>query len=203
MEFTITSDLNSKQKKEALEIFWDAFSKKISYFWLFEKNRKKAIECLYDITNFNRGIYVLNKDQKVLGVLGLEWNKNKQFNFKTNILKKYYGLFGSLWRVLCYKLFSPTPYNGDDELYLHSIVVSSETRGMGVGTILLKEIENFALKNNFKKIVLEVIDTNPRAKKLYESSGYKDIKVENTGSLTKKMGFSKVFIMRKNLSFKN
>jgi len=59
-----------------------------------------------------------------------------------------------------------------DEWYLDSIVVNPTYRGLGIGSALLREMEQMALKAGSKRIGLNVDIANPKAKKLYSSIGY-------------------------------
>lgn len=55
--------------------------------------------------------------------------------------------------------------------YIHMICVKSESRGHGIGKILLNFAEGFC-SENYKKLFLVVGDFNPDAKRLYERIGY-------------------------------
>jgi ribosomal protein S18 acetylase RimI-like enzyme len=59
--------------------------------------------------------------------------------------------------------------------YLHIIAVKKEIRGLGIGKQLLKYLED-KFKDH-KKMFLVAADFNPRAKKLYEAIGYKEVGV--------------------------
>ena len=52
------------------------------------------------------------------------------------------------------------------------ICVAPEARGKGVGAALLKEAERVARERGFGTVSLSVVDTNPRAKTLYERLGF-------------------------------
>ncbi len=54
----------------------------------------------------------------------------------------------------------------------------SEMRGKGIGSHLFNSLEQAVLKKRIKKISLEVIDTNPRAKSLYERLGFVAVKTQ-------------------------
>jgi len=58
--------------------------------------------------------------------------------------------------------------------YLHIIAVKDEYRSLGIGKKLLKYVEGATSKNS-TKLFLVVADFNPRAKKLYQSIGYKEV----------------------------
>ena len=55
--------------------------------------------------------------------------------------------------------------------YIHIIAVKSESRGQGIGKLLLQHVEDVYYSNN-SKLFLVVADFNPEAKRLYQSIGY-------------------------------
>ncbi|MBR6791165.1 MAG: GNAT family N-acetyltransferase [Oscillospiraceae bacterium] len=61
-----------------------------------------------------------------------------------------------------------------DYLYLDDFCVTGAFRGRGIGTALLKKAEELARERQIPFIVLHVERTNIRAKKLYESLGYRE-----------------------------
>ena len=61
------------------------------------------------------------------------------------------------------------------EWYLDSIVVNQKYRGLGIGSALLAEIDQIAVKGGYNTIGLNVDIANPKAKKLYSSIGYKKV----------------------------
>jgi ribosomal protein S18 acetylase RimI-like enzyme len=70
-------------------------------------------------------------------------------------------------------------YNANqEELYLDTIAVSEQARGHGIGSILLNTVIDFAREEGFLAVKLSVIDTNTRAKSLYERVGFQVVKVE-------------------------
>lgn len=52
--------------------------------------------------------------------------------------------------------------------------VRADLRSQGIGTALLKRCESLAKKRGSKQICLLVAHDNPRARRLYESLGYRD-----------------------------
>ena len=88
---------------------------------------------------------------------------------------------GSVKAVVAELLFSRKP--SKYELLMDGIVVSSKFRGMGIGTNLFKNVLNVATEKSYKQIRLDVIDENPRAKKLYEKLGFETVKYEETSYL--------------------
>ncbi len=58
--------------------------------------------------------------------------------------------------------------------YLHIIAVKEEYRNLGIGKKLLQYFEDINAKENIK-LFLVVADFNERAKRLYQSIGYKEV----------------------------
>jgi len=196
-EITITSTLSKQQQREVAEIFFSSFGRKLSSLWLFTQNEGKAVEVLCQSIDFKSGLYAI-KDKEVMGFIGLETIGNNYTKLKFSILSKAFGFFGGLWRYLGYLVYCA--FHGKiskDEMHIDPIAVSEKARGLGIGTRLLDA--SFALAKSLgkKKIILEVIDTNPEAKKLYERKGFVVTEIEKTGFLTSLAGFTKVVHMRK------
>ncbi|QRG69474.1 GNAT family N-acetyltransferase [Brevibacillus choshinensis] len=61
----------------------------------------------------------------------------------------------------------------DDEFYLDTVVVSGDSRGKGIGKALLNAFEEESERRGHEKIALLVDEDNQRARKLYESIGYR------------------------------
>lgn len=64
-----------------------------------------------------------------------------------------------------------------DEWYIDSVVVNQKFRGLGIGSALLNEMNQTAMKAGYHTIGLNVDIANPKAKKLYSSLGYKTVAV--------------------------
>lgn len=59
-----------------------------------------------------------------------------------------------------------------ENIYIVSTAVSAKSRGQGIGTLLFKELENYAKIRSVKRIELEVFSKNTGAIKLYKRLGY-------------------------------
>jgi ribosomal protein S18 acetylase RimI-like enzyme len=67
-------------------------------------------------------------------------------------------------------------------LNVHDLAVLPEWRGRGVGRALLEAAEARARARGCCKLTLEVQDSNQRARGLYESFGFSDYVLGNTGA---------------------
>ena len=84
-----------------------------------------------------------------------------------------------------------------DELLMDGIVVRADARGRGIGTGLFAELETYARRSGRRRIRLDVVDTNPGARRLYERLGFAETKTERTPYLQRLMGFSASTTMEK------
>lgn len=196
-EITITSTLSRHQQREVAEIYYDSFKIKFSKLWLFTKNKGLAIDVLSQSIDFRTGLYAI-KDKEVIGFIGLETVGSIYTKLRFSLLTKVFGFFGGLWRYAGYMIYCA--FRGrirEDEMHIDPIAVSEKARGLGVGTKLLDASLVLAKSLGKKKMTLEVVDTNPEAKKLYERKGFVVTKIEKTGFLTGLAGFTKVVHMRK------
>lgn len=98
------------------------------------------------------------------------------------------GFFRGLWACLIFSLFERKPKAG--ELVMDGIAVDSAFRGQGIGSELLEKIIHYAAEMGFDTVRLDVIDSNPRARKLYESKGFVAVNSESFPYLKWLIGFS-------------
>lgn len=77
-----------------------------------------------------------------------------------------------------------------------SIYIARDHRGKGVGSLLLKEIEEVAIENGFYKILLFTFPFNEMGQSLYKKNGYREVGIfKNQGILDGK--FVDVMAMEK------
>jgi ribosomal protein S18 acetylase RimI-like enzyme len=67
----------------------------------------------------------------------------------------------------------PELANGIDRAYLYSFRIRPSFRNLGLGSLILKTIEEDLLERSYKSITLNVAKDNLRARHLYERHGYK------------------------------
>lgn len=199
VEIVTGSSLRETQKQKVAEIFYDSFIKKFSRLWLFANSAQQGVQCLRQCINYESGLYAVNNGT-VLGFVGLEWGKGNYTDLKFNSLNKVFGFSGAIWRYLAYKIFRLFHHHvNENGVHIDPIAVSQEARGKGIGSMLLNASFEYAKAMGKRKIVLEVVDTNPDAQKLYERTGFVVTKKEHLAMLTSKAGFTEVIHMSKDL----
>jgi ribosomal protein S18 acetylase RimI-like enzyme len=85
------------------------------------------------------------------------------------------------------------------DLRVECLAVAPDRRGGGVGTALLAAVYDLARREGFHAVRLEVVDTNPRARALYEREGFRCVAVERYPLLRPLCGFGSAAVMRRKL----
>ena len=86
------------------------------------------------------------------------------------------GIVRGHWAALVFSCYERKPAPG--ELLMDGIAVCVEARGHGIGGRLLDEVAGYAASHGFKRVRLDVIDTNPNARRLYARKGFAAVKTE-------------------------
>lgn len=176
---------------DAVQLYDQAFAKKVSLAIESDKARKRVLRRSFMLDH--AVVAILNN--KLVGIAG--WHT------ATGSLTSgigYWGLVSELGflkatrAALIFAFYERTP--AKDELLMEGIAVDADARGKGIGSMLLDKVKEYAKANHFTSIRLDVIDTNPRAKKLYERKGFKVVKVERFSYLKPILGFSSSSMMK-------
>jgi ribosomal protein S18 acetylase RimI-like enzyme len=112
---------------------------------------------------------------------------------------RVYGILGGILRMGGLAILHHT--TSTDELYVDGVAVAHEMRGEGIGSHLFDLLERAASKKRIRTISLDVIDTNPRAKALYEHLGFVVMKSQTLWPLNLfvKFPFSSATLMIKTM----
>jgi GNAT superfamily N-acetyltransferase len=185
----IVNTLPKELKNDALEIYYEAFNKKEQYK-ILSYSKKQAIKLYKKGINFKSGLYAIKKN-KVIGVLGFKSSKRQLIKYKLNILTKEFGFFGGLFRKIRY-LFTQIENISKKDIKIEAIAVDKKYRNKKIGTKLIKKAIEFAKSKKYKRIILNVVNTNPNAKRFYLRLGFKVINDRYYGFITKKAGYTSI-----------
>ncbi len=132
--------------------------------------------------------FVAIKGNELVGIAGF---KVAQGSFTAGIsfrmLIKNLGLFKAIRAVLVLTMFERKHIA--DQLLMDGISVSSRMRSSGIGTMLLDSLTEYAHNEGYRSVRLDVIDTNPAARRLYERVGFVPVKTEHFAYLKWLLGF--------------
>ncbi|MHB1336796.1 MAG: GNAT family N-acetyltransferase [Candidatus Humimicrobiaceae bacterium] len=189
----ITDKISISQLDHAIEIYYCAFKRKIK---ALIKSKEKALAIYKKSLNADRVLYAV-LDEKVVGIAGLHYDNKNFVEIKYKDLREYFNPIFSYFVYFIYRKMSPELKN--DVIRIDSIAVDEDARGQGIGSILIEKVVEFAKDKGFKEVILEVVDTNPKAKKLYEKIGFNEKKLVKFYFTSRVAGFSSEFIMSYNM----
>ncbi|EFO32203.1 MobC protein [Roseibium sp. TrichSKD4] len=193
--FEIRRGFSEEHRERVALLFWQAFSGKLGKVMGPDE---KALAFFEGVLNPDFALSAVTADGKLLGMAGYKTAGGALAGGGLKELAKVYGCFGALWRGL---LLETLERDLEAEtLLMDGIFVSEEARGQGVGSALLDAVCSEAQSRGLKKMRLDVIDTNPRAKSLYERHGFVGTGTVETGPLAGLFGFKFATTMIKRVS---
>ncbi|KUN37343.1 molybdopterin-guanine dinucleotide biosynthesis protein MobC [Streptomyces longwoodensis] len=174
---------------EVAALYWEAFGRKLGPA-LDPPETGRAFIAAH--LNHDRGVTAL-ADGTVVGVAGYRLGGRALTGGDVPDVLSTYGVLRGLPRLAVLALFDRTPEEA--ELVMDGIAVDARHRGQGIGSLLLAQVAAVAAENGCRRIRLDVIDTNPRARALYERHGYVARHTERTPYLRRLLGFGAVTTM--------
>ncbi len=140
--------------------------------------------------------FVATDGSQILGIAGFQEDRIGLFDVGLAPLWREYGLSGPIRAI---GLAALDRREARDTLLMDGIAVDTAARGRGIGTGLLAAICNHARNLGKTHVRLDVIDTNPRARALYERQGFVAGETVGLGLLRLIFPFRAVTTMRKTL----
>lgn len=181
-------------RSAAIALYWQAFGGKLGTVMGPDA---KALRFLDRVLREDHAIFALSDAGELLGMVGFKTPQGSFAGGELADMRAIYGLWGMAWRLpLLWMLESDTD-NG--RFLMDGICVTRAARGKGIGKALLAAIEEEALSRGYPAVRLDVIDTNFRAKALYERVGYVVEKTDDIGILRFAFGFQASHTMIKTL----
>lgn len=181
---TVVHGFPNHERPAVAELYDEAFGTKLGLAIPNADKRRALIErhCIPSCA------FVAYRDARIVGIAGFQTG---QSGFVASIgIKHIANAVG--WchvpRALMFlSLFhrSPKP----QELLMDGLCVHSSARGSGIGKLLLKSVVNHARNLDCTSVRLDVIDSNPRARMLYERFGFRETKHHSFSALQPLLGF--------------
>lgn len=167
MSIGITNGWEQKHQVRIAELYDEAFGAKLSSAL---PDKSSRIDILANSFKPNYS-FVAFDGETPIGIAGFSDKSGALTGgLQASDLVKRLGVIKGSIACLILSLFEREPEK--EELVMDGIVIDKDYRGQGIGSMLLDKIIEYAVNNGFKSVRLDVIDTNPRAKKLYESKGF-------------------------------
>lgn len=183
----VTPGFADHERAQIAAMYWAAFGPKLGRV-LGPSKRAQAF--IADVLNPNNALCA-REDGVLLGVAGFKTFEGALVGGTWHDLAHHYGWLGSTWRIA---LLAMLERDTENQRFLMDGIFVSET-GKGVGTALLNAICALAASRGYVEVRLDVIDTNVRARALYERHGFKSDGVQHLGPLRHVFGFDSATTM--------
>lgn len=161
---------DSDMRYEVSNVFVDGYYKDLSFFTKDREKLKVAFASTFNASVF----YLAEIDGKIAGILACCDNQNRALRIQKAVMNKHLGfMMGSLaYRLLKNEFNTPLSYP-DDTAYIESVTTIEAARGKGVGTALMQHVMQ---KLPYRQYILDVVDTNENAYRLYKKLGFDEFK---------------------------
>lgn len=191
---TIEPGIRPQHHAQAAQGYWQAFAQKLS--WPLGP-QAKALEFLQQNLDPTHAISAVSQDGTFLGVAGFKTKEGAFVGGDFDALAKVYGTISGLWRGMLISVLERECEPAT--LLMDGVFVAPQSRGSGVGSLLLDAITRHAQSEGLEKVRLDVIDTNPRARALYERKGFVATDQQKMGLLAPIFGFRSATTLVKSL----
>ncbi|GAA3491659.1 GNAT family N-acetyltransferase [Streptomyces cremeus] len=191
---TLLRGLPAGAQRRAAELYWEAFGRKLGPAL---DPPGTALPFLAAHLHADRAVSAL-VDRRLVGLAGYQLGGRSLTGGTLSDVLQAYGPLRGLYRAALLALFARRSAPG--ELVMDGIAVDATARGTGVGTLLLDEVAAIAAEHGCRRIRLDVIDVNPRARALYERRGFRPVRTTSTPYLRGLMGFGAVTTMHKSVA---
>jgi ribosomal protein S18 acetylase RimI-like enzyme len=153
----------------------------------------KALEFLQRVMRADHCLTAFDSDNHLVGLAGFKTPRGSFAGGSDADLRAVYGAVGGRWRATVLRLLGNDVDNS--RFLLDGLCVSDGARGQGVGTLLLEAIVAEGRARGYNAVRLDVVDTNARAKALYERRGFVLDRTEQIGPLRLIFGFNAAHTM--------
>lgn len=191
----IVQSLPEPLRADAARLYWQAFGSKLGRVLGPEGRALDFIERSIETAH---AMAALTDEGALLGIIGFRSARGGFAEGSFGTMVGVYGLFGAAWRWAALRALSREVDN--DRLLIDGICVAREARGQGVGTALIEALAQSPAARGHAEMRLDVVDTNIRARALYERLGFRAVRTETLGPLRHLFGFETAVTMVRSLA---
>lgn len=190
----IIEGVPEKYIDDALRITYQAFTDKFRFGF---KDHNDFIRLLRESTDPTSGIAAIT-DGRLSGILSFQTSRQKPYRIDVPATFSKFSPWKAV--LILFNMILLSDSAKPNEFLVASLAVESDSRGMGIGTALMRKAEEKANSESKSKMVLYAIGENEGAIRLYERLGYIKTKTY-TGILPRiYVGSNEVIRMEKNLT---
>ena len=174
--------------EEAAEVFVDGYYDQLCFFTKDKEKLKAAFSHALRPEMF----YLAEADGEIVGILGCAKSPDRAMPLDRDRLRAALGFFkgGFAYRFLKGDFNTPLTYKRGTA-YIESVATKEKARGQGVCSALFE----YVMHNlPYRRYVLEVVNTNEKAIRLYQKLGFREFERKPEKN-AKYMGFDERVLM--------
>ncbi|WP_103257306.1 GNAT family N-acetyltransferase [Tabrizicola aquatica] len=195
MGVTIFHGLHAHLRPDAARLYWEAFGGKLGRVMGPED---RALAFFSRVIRTDLCFAALDGDGRLVGIAGYKTPAGSFAGGSWADLTAVYGPFGGRWRG--WLLWALNREVDNDRFLIDGISVTRSLRSQGIGSLLLAALCDEAKGRGYPAIRLDVIDTNWRARALYQRHGFIAAGSQRLGLLAHLFGFASSTTMVRPLS---
>lgn len=180
----IESHLPETHRAQAARLYWDAFGSKLGRVLGPDD---KALAFLERVMRADHCLTAFDAHGRLVGIAGYKTPHGSFAGGSDTDLRAVYGPIGGRWRARVLRLLGSDTDSA--RFLLDGLCVCDSVRGQGVGTQLLEAFITEGRARGYSAVRLDVVDTNARAKALYERRGFVIDRTADIGPLRLIFGF--------------
>lgn len=181
--------LPESHRAAAAALYWQAFGGKLGRVLGPDARARRYLE---RVIRPDHALAVIEGDQLV----GLAGFKSPDGGFADGSwadMRAVYGAPGAVWRMALLRLMTREVDNR--RFLIDGICVAAGAHGRGVGARLVTGLQAEAARRGYPALRLEVVDTNLRARALYQRLGFVELRRDDLGLLRHVFGFGAAITM--------
>ena len=182
-------------RADAAQLYWEAFSGKLGRVL---GPKPLALRFFSRVIRADHAFVALDDAGALIGLAGFKTPDGSFAGGGGADLAAIYGRFGAAWRGAL--LWALNREVDNDRFLLDGICVAETARGQGVGSALIDRICAEGLRRGYLAVRLDVVDSNDRARALYQRLGFVPVHTERLGLLRHVFGFASATTMIKPIS---
>jgi ribosomal protein S18 acetylase RimI-like enzyme len=181
---TIRHGFPNHARRDAATIYYEAFKRKLSPFLGAPETCIAILEA-----DFNSECAIAaSEGEHLVGIAGMSFAGKKLLKPRFATLRQHFGVASAGWRYVMFNVMGERhPEKG--QLVMDGLAVHPDMRGCGVGSLLLDAVIGFARERGLTNVRLDVVDTNPDARRLYERKNFVATATHYYGFITESLGF--------------
>lgn len=179
------------QRTRVGALYWEAFGRKLGPAFADDATGLALVQATLSPDR----VLVARLGDVIAGVCGFYEGDRGAVDLTWAALRRQLSTRASIRAGLLLAVLARGEHPG--ALVLDGICVDADLRGHGIGSALLVAASEQARRRGARAVRLSVVDTNPRARALYQRLGFQPVDAGSLGPLSAVYGFGRYTVMER------